>query len=449
MNDHSESNHPPHSPSCSCRGMWYNRFSLQINKGVLMKRAVLCLLLPFITIMFFSSFACAGEVQVSIIGGDDLTSLAPGIKQTVTARCIARGVNLDDHPGLSISILQMGDALSFDAILGTTPPNAFHTDLTDKSALSSAIDEMITKLFFTTPAVQQQPQTVPAAPQQSGQTREDIRLPFIATSLTVLDAGIYISDETTIYILKDAQVEPWWQATGKNRIFRIYTHKDSIIALVKRGNIFNTYQIKGGEILQHWNTAVIPIGTSLVSSQITSDTDMPNGINKWAELSKVAGDLPLLPEGVDIPTVALGDILPSHHGLETISFNRSNYLTINSSDKTIWSSETALSTLPLYLEQDIYADDPPVRYYMRPRILVQDGEIITIQNDRGMSKIFGNVILFDGADILAFSAENSDFEDRSLTHIRKYFCADIAIHDKTLIALVIKKKESAVRFIDL
>lgn len=414
-----------------------------------MKRVILCLLLPFIIITLFSSAACAGEVQVSIIGEEDLTALAPGIKQTVTARCIARGVNLDDYPGISISILQMGDALSFDAILGTTPPRAYHTDLTDKSGMSAAIDEMITKLFFATPAVQQQPQTVPAAPQQSGQTREDIELPFIATSLTVLDAAIYISDEKTIYILKDAKAEPWWQATGKNRIFRIYTHKDSIIALVKRDNIFNTYQIKEGQILQRWDTAVIPIGTSLVSSQITSDTDMPDGIATWEELSIVAGDLPLLPEGVDIPTVALGDILPSHQGPETISFNRTNYLTVNRGGKTLWSSETAISPLPLFLEHDIYADDPPVRYYMRPRILVQDGEVITIQNDRGMSKIFGNVLLFDGADILAFSAKNSDFEDRSLTHIRKYYCADIAIHDKTLIALVIKKKESAVRFIDL
>ena len=124
-----------------------------------MKRAVLCLLLPFLIITLFTSVACAEEVQISIIGGEDLTSLAPGIKQTVTARCIAKGVNLDDYPGFSISILQMGDALSFDAILATTPPRAFHSDLTDKSGMSAAIDEMITKLFFTMPAVQQQPQT--------------------------------------------------------------------------------------------------------------------------------------------------------------------------------------------------------------------------------------------------------------------------------------------------
>ena len=86
---------------------------------------------------------------------------------------------------------------------------------------------------------------------------------------------------------------------------------------------------------------------------------------------------------------------------------------------------------------------------MMPRVLIRNGEFITINNDRGMSKIFGNVVLYTGADILAFSPEKSDFEDRVLTHIRQYYCADIALRDTTLIALVITKKESYVRMFDL
>jgi hypothetical protein len=411
-----------------------------------MKKAAHSLSLAILFLTFLTSFAYASEVQVSIIGGEDVTSLAPGIKQTITARCIAKGVNLDDYPGLNISVLQMGDALSFDAILKATPPRAFHADLKDKSGITIAIDEMITKLFFATPVIQQRPQASPREPKQS---REDISLPFSATSLIVQGGSVYISDEKTIYILKDTETEPWWRSPGKDKIFRIYSHKDSIIALVKRSDIFNTYQIEQGKILQHWNSAVIPIGNSLVSSQITSDIDMPDGINTWKEPSIVDGDLLQLPKGADVPTVALGDIMPSQQGPEIISFDRSNHLTIKNSDKTIWSSETSMNILPLFLEQEIYADDPPARYYMRPRILVRDGEIITINNDRGMSKIFGNIVLYTGSDILAFSSESSGFEDRVLTHIRKYYCADIALSDTTLIALVIKKKESSVRFIDL
>ena len=404
-----------------------------------MKSAALCLSFAFILLSFFTSFAYATEVQVSIIGGEDLTSLAPGIKQTITARCIAKGVNLDDYPGLDISVLQMGEALSFDAILKSTPPRAFHTDLKDRSGITLAIDEMITKLFFEVPVIQQRPQTARAASREPEQSREDIRLPFIATSLIVQGGSVYVSDKKTIYILNDAEAKPWWSTPGNDHIFRIYAHEDSIIALVKRGHIFNTYQIEQGKILQHWNNAVIPIGNSLVSSQIISDTNVHDGINSWNEPSILEGDPLLLPNGVDLPTIALGDLMPSHKGPEIIAFDRSNLLTIKTGD----------NTLPLFLEQDIYVDDPPARYYMKPRILIRDGEVITIQNDRGMSKIFGNVVLYTGADILTFSSGKSYLEDRILTHIQRFYCADIALNDSTLLALVIKKKESSVRFFDL
>ncbi len=414
-----------------------------------MRRAALCLSLAFILCTFFTSLASAAEVQVSIIGGENLTSLAPGIKQTITARCIAKGLDDQDYSKLSISILQMGEALSFDAILQTAPPRAFHADLKDISGITATIDTMIATLFSETPVIRQQEQTEPAASRQPKQTHEDIRLPFIATSLIVQDGSVYVSDKKTIYILKEAKAEPWWNSPGNDAIFRIYSHKDSIIALVRRGDVFNTYEIQGGTALQHWNNAVIPIGNSLVSSQITSDIDMPGGMNTWKHPSIVDGDLLRLPEDLDIPTVTFGDIMPSRQGPEIISFDRSNLLTIKTGDKTMWSCETSMNTLPLFVEQDVSTEDPPARYYMRPRIIVRDGEIITIQNDRGMSKIFMNIINYTGSDILAFSPEKSGSQERTLTHIQKYYCADIALRDTTLIALIIKKKQSSVRFIDL
>jgi len=103
----------------------------------------------------------------------------------------------------------------------------------------------------------------------------------------------------------------------------------------------------------------------------------------------------------------------------------------------------------MFIEKEINTEDPPARYYMMPRILVDNGEIITIGNDRGMSKFFSNIIMFTGFEILAFSNKGLRFEDRTLVQMKKYYCADIALEDRSLLALIIAKDNSFVQFIDL
>lgn len=414
-----------------------------------MKRSVLSLALILIFLSSFVSSIYAGEVRVDIMGAEDLTRLAPGIQNSIIARSIAKGICLEDYPELDVTILEMGDTLSFDAILKTTPPRGFHSDLNETSGITVAIDDMIARLFDQTPAVRQEPEQTPAENHAAQQPGKEIKLAFVATSVISQGSTLYISDAKTLYKIKDERPQAEWNTKGNDEIFRLFSYGDSIIALVKRGHIFNTFQIKEGKTVKHWNKAVIPIGNSLVSSQLTSDTDLPDAINIWPHPVSIAGETYPVPGDADLPSMIMGDIMRSYSGNEFINFNRRGHLSIENNGQTVWSSATDISPLPLYVEQDIYADDPPQRYYMMPRILMRNGDLITINNIRGLSKVFGNIILYTGSDILAFTPEKSDTEGRSVSHIQEHYCADIALNGSTLIALIINNKKSYVRMFDL
>ncbi len=414
-----------------------------------MKRAAFCLTLALMVFAFFSSPARASEIQVRIIGPDDLTALGSGIEQSIAARCIAKGVTLDDYPGLSVTILQMGDVLSFDAILSSKPPRAFHSDLRSTSEITRAIDEMIAELF-TGPVEIPETTTAPApGPGTPAKAGADIELPFIATSLALQGDSLFVSDRKTLYILKDAQAQPLWAAPGMYEIFRIYPYKDSILALTRYGSTFTSYQIVQGKISRQWNNAVIPVGNSLVSSQIKTDLSIPDWINRWTTPTTLEGEPLQLPGDRDFPTMIIGEVLSSHDGPEVITYNRFTQLETQGSGKPLWASDRNTSPLPLYVEQEKEGDIRPDRYYMMPRILTRDGDIIAINNDRGMSKIFGNILKFYGSDIVAFSPDRPDLDEKTLYHIRKYYCMDIALSDTTLIVLLIRDKNSLVQFIDL
>jgi hypothetical protein len=408
-----------------------------------MKRTALSI---FFVLIFFAAYIPAAysmEVTVDIIGTEDLLSLKPGIKQSITARCIAKGIDLDSYSNLSVTVSQLGDVLSFDAILDSTPPRAFHQDLKDKSEISLAINSMIETVFID---VREIPVKGPTGATESTAIPE-IPLPFLATSLTVLNESTYISDSSIIYLLDGAETTPWWNCPDKGYIFRIWAYKKSIIALVRHIDKLHTYQIVEGKTVQHWNKPVVPVADSLLSSQIIFDTDFTGDAFKWQKPETIEGDHLPVPEGIDLPSVIIRDVMPTHEGDEIISFNNLSRLVIKNGSKTRWSSDLKISPLPLFIEAE--SKDTPVRYYLKPRILEMNGDIITISNDRGMSKIFENIIMFDACDILIFSRQNSEFEDRVLTNVRSYYCSDIALKDSTLIALIIKKKDSYVKFIDL
>ena len=414
-----------------------------------MKRTALYLPLALILFMFYASFAYAAEPKVEIIGSDDLVTLKPVIKQSIIARCISQGVSLEDYPELTVTIFQLGEVISFDAVLNSHPPRAFHSDIKELSAISNTIDEMISTVFIASPVIKQSRQPVKIKPGDTRQTRQDIDLPFIAKSLIVHDDSIYVSDDKTIYIIKEKQAEQWWNTPKKEKIFRIYAYQDSIVALVRRTNDLNTYLINKDKTVKHWTKPVIPIGGSLAYAQISSDANIPDGINMWTDPTFMDGKRIVVPSGTDFLSITMGEVTPAKQNHETLSYDKKGRLTISSANRILWSSSTKMSPLPVFIEQEINSQDPPARYYMMPRILVNNGEIITINNDRGMSKIFGNLIMFKGFEILGYSLDGSRFEERALAQMGKYYCADIALDDRSLLALIITKDNSFVQFIDL
>ncbi len=415
----------------------------------MMKGTISKLSSALISFIFFASILYAADPRVEVIGTDDLVSLKAGIEKSIIARCISQGINLDANPELTITIFQLGDIISFDAVLDSQPPRAFHTDLREISELSIAIDNMISSIFSAPPSPRQSQQPVQTEPEPVSKVRKEIDLPFIATSITVHNGSIYVSDKKTIHIIKDMSAEPWWNTPGNEDIFRIYSYQDSIIVLVKKSNDFNTFLINQDKTVQHWKKPVIPVGESLAFSQITSDTDIPDGINMWSKPSYMDGTPIKVPRNADFLSLTLGEILPEKQNQEALTYDKNGCLTISTAEETVWSSSTKISPLPMFIEKEINTEDPPARYYMMPRILVDNGEIITIGNDRGMSKFFSNIIMFTGFEILAFSNKGLRFEDRTLVQMKKYYCADIALEDRSLLALIIAKDNSFVQFIDL
>ena len=414
-----------------------------------MIKTSLNLLFILTSFTLFPCFAFAAGPNVEIIGPDDLVSLKPGIKQSIIARCISQGVSLEAHPELTVTIFQLGEVISFDAVLDSEPPRAFHSDIKERSAISQTIDEMISRIFIAPLPAWQSRQPAQAEPDYIPQTRQEIDLPFIATSLIVHNGSIYVSDEKTIYIINDEKAEPWWKTPRNERIFRIYAYQDSIIALVKKMNDLNSFLINQGKTAQHWNIPVIPVGGALASAQISSDSDIPDGINMWSEPRFLEEGPIALPHGTDFLSVTMGDVTQAKQNEETLTFDNKARLRVSSAGEIVWSSSTKISPLPMFIEKEINSDDPPARYYIMPRILVNDAEIITIRNDRGASKIFGNIIRFTGFEILAYSRKGSRFEDRTIVKTPKYYCADIALEDRSLLALIITDNNSFVQFIDL
>ena len=204
-----------------------------------MKRiAYLACVTLLMSILVVCSSLYAMEITVDIFAPDDLSSLKGGISQSATARCIARGVDLDAYSKLNITISQLGDMLLFDAILDTDPPRAFHKDLEDKAGISVAIDEMIGAIFIDTPIKKEPVSTKPPRRPDVKQQHAEINLPFVATSLATLAGEIYVSDLNTVYKIKDTKPTSWWSSPGRDEIFRLYPYQDTLIVIVKRLETF-------------------------------------------------------------------------------------------------------------------------------------------------------------------------------------------------------------------
>lgn len=434
-------------------------------------------------IFCITSQLSAMTIDTQINGPDELKNQKEAINRTVETRCLANGVDIGKFNNLGIHINKLGDVYSFDAILDTTPPKAFHKDMKSINDLTSTIDEMIASLFSV------QPPSAPAAPAAK---IKDTRLNFKATSIILLNDSIYVSGGNTIYLVNDAQATPWWSYKGPGPIFRMWPYKDTIIALIRYNggynqDVFVTHQIKDGAVINTWTGVVLPLGNGLAKADISMPPDLTQEINRWSSTKAVDGNPDLLPASMDPLASIRADIMPWSSGNEIITFSPTNgKLLVFSKDmknpkesskswwqktkdafslsdvdkKALWSSETQFSRLPLYLEQiyverkttkseDVESREQEVDYFLPPRIIVDSNHMISIDNNQGLWGMLDKVTIYKSCQIRVYTWNVNDFTETMPLRSTLGYCVDIAVNGDKILALIITDEETLLRTVSL
>ena len=437
------------------------------------------LIISFVALFGITSQLSAMVIDIQINGPDELKNQKDAINRTIETRCLANGIDTVKYSKLGIGINKLGDIYSFDAILDGTPPKAFHKDMKSYSELTSTIDEMIVSLF--SPRLDQA--TTPSV------DIKDINLDFMATSITLLNNNIYVSDNKNIYLIKDGNATIWSTIKEVGPIFRLWPYHDSIIALCKHASTYNkdefiTYQIKDGVIVKNWTGVALPMGDGLIRTDIRMIPDLTQETNRWSSTKAIDGTPDLLPAYIDPLASIMAEIIPSLKDKELITFSSSTgNLLVYSHDmknpkessksswqkftgaftlsdidkKSIWSSETQFSRLPLYLEQLYVEKDQDgaggkqreIDYFIPTRITVADKSIVTIDNNQGLWRVLEKATSYKSCQIRVYTWNENDFIETSPLKSSLGYCADIAVNNDIILALIVTDKGTKIRTVSL
>jgi hypothetical protein len=416
-------------------------------KGALMKKFIFILCI----VLFSAPVPCrAMEVNADITGIQDAGALKASIEKTVIARCVSRGVQLEEYKMLSISISRLGDTLSYDAILDAKPPRAFHKDMKDMSTISATIDEMIVAIFEPAKVQAPPPRAVlvpPAAVQapQDKKFKTMAKLSLVATSIASIGEKVFISDTYKVYELKGDKTLPVWQTPSKIEILRMYPFKDSLIILGKLGDMdLRTFLLKEGKVVERWDRAVLPIGNSLVSSALVADKDIGGRPFTWMPAKPVSGKPVQVPTGLDMICVAAD---PAAEASPIISHDPNDRLAVYKGKDLLWKSDTSSGIVPSFLEDP--RPIPPERYYLKPRIVLSGGKIITFWNDQGYGKMIARLPLFNGSNIIVYTTSgNNEYDKNTAANFPDSYCSDIALISGKVAALVVKEKKTYLQLLD-
>jgi hypothetical protein len=415
-------------------------------KGDSMRKIIfiLCMVLFF----YIPILSYAMDVSVDIMGPQDLGTLKGGIEKTIVARCIAKGIQLESYKKLNVTLSKLGDVISYDALLDSVPPKAFHKDLKDTSNLSGTIDEMIGAMFVAAPKTQAAIQ----APSQQEPVQKNVagaklKLPFIANSIAEIGGKIFISDPNTVYALKGEKTSPIWHTPGSIEILRIYPYQDTLIVLGKLKNDFRSFKIKDGKTIERWDKAVVPLGKGLVVSELYSDKDTSSRPYTWLPVKQLAGSSPSLPKELDVIAAVTSETGTVSKGPEVLSFTQENHLTVYGDSSVLRKAEDNAGIVPEYIEDPTIT--PPMRYYLKPRIVVAGGKIVTFKNDQGLARWIARIPLFEASQIIVYSASGDEFEGTAVATFPKSYCADIALASGKVAALIVKEKYTYLQLLDL
>jgi hypothetical protein len=410
-------------------------------------------ILSFMVCLLVPELAFSMETVVETTGPQELSSLKTGIERSVITRCIARGIALEKYQKLTISISKLGDVISYDALLDTKPERAFHRDLKDIGALSATIDEMIGVIFTETGKTQAIP--VPPAKSTTGQDSvPKIKLPFVATSIAAIGEKIFVSDTKTLYELKGEKTTPLWKTPGNNEILRIYPYGDSIIVLAKIINECRSFRIQGTEMKERWDSAVVPLGSGLVSTSLRFDKVLGNSPYIWTAAKQLTGSSPQVPEDFDILSAQSVQDKTSPEGYKIISFNPDTKLVVSNGKSVLWTDDTISGITPQFIENELDTrnfgeSEPPAYYYLRPRIVVLGERIVTFRNSQGMARVVSGLNLSEFSQVLVYTPSGNDFTKEEPATFPESYCTDIALAHEKIAVLIVKDKGTYVQFLGL
>jgi hypothetical protein len=409
--------------------------------------ALTLLMFVLVPILAFSM-----EVTVEITGPQELNALKSGIEKTVTARCVAKGIDLEKYKKLAITISKLGDVISYDALLDTKPARAFHRDLKDTAALSLIIDEMIGAIFIE-PVMPQPAPAPPVKPAVGQESIPKIMLPFIATSMTSLGDRVFVCDTKTVYELKGEKTSPLWKVPGKNEIIRIYPYGESLIVLTKLMNDCRTFLISGSDTKERWSKAVVPLGNGLISTNLIFNKAYGSLPYVWSKAAQVTGSSPQVPEGLDIISATPTAGKTPSKDARMISYNKEGFMVVSDGKSIVWTDDEGAGNAPQFIEDERVERDAQTdvvaRYYLRPRVIVLGDSIVTFRNSQGSARIVSGFNLFEYSKVVVFTPSGTEFAKNELASFPESYCSDIATVQGKVAALIVKSKNSYVQLLGL
>lgn len=388
------------------------------------------------------------------------------VASTIVTRCMARGVDLEAHGRLEVTIVTLGDISSVDAVLQGEPPVAFHKDVHAPEGISGAIDEMIESLFVGARRSRLPATPTPGpggAPGNDGRvgathSTTPVELPFTPTSIAWIGEAIFVSDMKRIHKISDGAPKEIWKAPGASEILRITPHENGLLVVTKTSDTLKTFFVRDSRVEETWDGAVLPLGPGLVSTRLRLDRDLDATRFRWERPSIVMGSPALPPEGADCLNAVVLPAGQKDSRPTIVSYGRTGRIALWEGGELVWEAEEGSGVTPLSIESrpsrvqktgSEAASTETVRYALSPRIAVAGPRIVTFVNEQGSGGIFPRLNLFSSSEVVAYEQAGNALERRSLASFKKGHCVDIAVVGKQAAVLVVEGKKSFVRFVEL
>jgi hypothetical protein len=129
-------------------------------------------------------------------------------------------------------------------------------------------------------------------------------------------------------------------------------------------------------------------------------------------------------------------------------------MVISDEKSILWTDDTDAGITPQFIEDELVLrgsseNEPPARYYLKPRIASLGSKIITFRNGQGSTKVLPRLNLFEYTQILVYTPSGNEIIKDELAFFPDSYCSDIAISQGKVTALIVKNKNTYMQFLGL